>query len=231
MRQRVIRALGHGRRRLFERLGSYRYSRPAALGIDRALERHLDFDGGFFIEAGANDGVNFSNTYWFERARGWTGLLVEGIPELARRCERNRPGSVVRNCALVAAGHPEPFVRMHYSNLQSIVEGAAHVEQGLRSQGERRTYAVDVPARTITSLLDELRPPRIDLFVLDVEGYEAQALRGLDLERHRPRYILVEALDLDAGKREIDALLCDLYEQVEAVTPHDFLYRLSEAAD
>ena len=46
---------------------------------------------------------------------------------------------------------------MHYSNLQSIVSGALpheHVEDGLRSQGER-TYEVEVPGRTLTSVLDE----------------------------------------------------------------------------
>ncbi|CAL4224181.1 unnamed protein product, partial [Meganyctiphanes norvegica] len=32
---------------------------------------------GFFIEAGALDGVYLSNTLWLEQERGWTGLLVE----------------------------------------------------------------------------------------------------------------------------------------------------------
>jgi hypothetical protein len=37
--------------------------------------------GGFFIEAGAHDGVEASNTLYFEKKMGWTGLLVEPNPD------------------------------------------------------------------------------------------------------------------------------------------------------
>jgi FkbM family methyltransferase len=224
-RQRLVRTLGHVRRRTFETFGSYRFSRTGAEGIDRALERHLDRDGGFFIEAGANDGVNFSNTYYLEKARGWTGLLVEAIPDLYRACVRHRPRSHVVNCALVAPEDEGRPVRMHYSNLQSIVDGALpydHVEAGLRSQGER-TYEVSVPGRTLSSLLDEVSADRISLLVLDVEGYEAQVLRGLDLERHAPEFALIEILS-EAARPAIDEALGGRYEEIERLTPTDVLF-------
>jgi FkbM family methyltransferase len=224
--QSTSRALGHARRRAFETLGSYRFSRTGAHGIDEKLEAHLDLDGGFFVEAGANDGVNFSNTYYLERARGWSGVLVEGIPDLYRACIRHRPRSRVFNCALVAPELEGELVTMHYSNLQSIVSGALpyeHVEAGLASQGER-TYDIEVPGRTLSSLLDEVDPPRFDLLVLDVEGYEADVLRGLDLERHAPRFALVEVLDDDA-RGPVEAALGERYEEVERLTPTDVLFR------
>jgi len=34
--------------------------------LDKKIERYLDFDNGFFVELGANDGVNQSNTLFFE---------------------------------------------------------------------------------------------------------------------------------------------------------------------
>ena len=225
-RQRLIRALSHARRRASEAVGSYRFSRTGAHDIDEKLQRHLDLDGGFFVEAGANDGVNFSNTYYLERVRGWTGVLVEGIPDLYRACVRHRPRSRVVNCALVPPEKEGVPVTMHYSNLQSIVSGALpyqHVEEGLRSQGER-TYEVEVPGRTLTSVLDEAMPPRFDLLVLDVEGYEAQVLRGLDLDRHAPRLALIEVLD-DAARAAVDAALDDRYKEVERLTPTDVLFR------
>ena len=61
--------------------------------MDRQLDEILAKRGGFFVEAGANDGYRQSNTYLLERARGWTGILVEAIPDLARRCARERPRS------------------------------------------------------------------------------------------------------------------------------------------
>jgi len=38
--------------------------------------------GGFFVEAGAFDGEARSNSFFFERERGWTGLLFEANPQL-----------------------------------------------------------------------------------------------------------------------------------------------------
>jgi hypothetical protein len=59
---------------------------------------------------------------------------------------------------------------------------------------------------------------------LDVEGYEPQVLRGLDLERHAPRFLLVEMHDIDEGRREIESILGDRYVAVEQVSPLDVLY-------
>ena len=44
------------RRVVCESMGNARYSRPALNDLDRKLSRWLDFESGFFIEAGANDG-------------------------------------------------------------------------------------------------------------------------------------------------------------------------------
>ena len=36
-------------------------------GLDRSIETYLPKNDGFFVELGANDGINQSNTYYFER--------------------------------------------------------------------------------------------------------------------------------------------------------------------
>ena len=79
----------------------FRKTKPSLDGIDDKLRKYLDFKNGFFIEAGANDGYSRSNTYYLEKKLGWTGLLVEGIPELYVKCVKRRPNSVVIGCALV----------------------------------------------------------------------------------------------------------------------------------
>jgi len=116
--------------------------------LDKKLELYLPpLKEGFFVEAGANDGVSQSNTLYFERYMGWRGLLIEAIPELADQCRRNRPRCIVENCALVAADYPEDTIEMQYCNLMSIVKGAMggdeqdrqHIESGMRflKKGER----------------------------------------------------------------------------------------------
>lgn len=213
------------RRNVFERMGDFRYSRPGIAG----LEKYLNFRDGFFIEVGGHDGYTQSNTYYLEKALGWRGVLVEGIPELYKRCRHNRPRSRVFNCALVSNNFAGETVEMHYASLMSVVDGslksaeaqAAHVRTGLRHQQLTQTYAVRVPARTLESVLDEAGAPPIDFFSLDVEGYELPVLQGMNLARYAPAHILVEARFFD----EVDALLAPRYEQVAQLWEHDYLYR------
>jgi FkbM family methyltransferase len=198
-------------------------------GLDRALMAHIDIERGFFVEAGANDGLAESNTRLFELERNWTGLLVEPIPFLAARCRRNRPTARVAEVALVPFDFPRSVIRMHYSDLMSVAAGArgtarddrAWAELGFRTPGNRPERRMPrtlmVPARPLSTLLDEHGVRHIDLLSLDVEGYEPNVLRGLDLERHRPTYIVIEAWSPD----EIDALLLGRYEKLGALCSHE----------
>ncbi len=209
-----------------EARGSDRFSRPAPNGMEAALDAIIDRDGGFFVEAGANDGFTQSNTYWLERFRAWRGLLVEPMPEQAGEARKSRRRSVVVECALVAADYRQPTVRMRFGDLMSTVAGAQDADWAQRglALGWRDPYELDVPARTLSSLLDEIAAPDIDLLSLDVEGFEAPALRGLDLARHAPRYVLVEIHDPEVNRPPIDAILAERYDEHGWLSGSDLLY-------
>ena len=184
--------------------------------------------GGWFIEAGANDGVAQSNTLYFERYLGWRGLLVEPIPPLAEACRRNRPKAIVESAALVPFDFAGDTVEMRYCNLMSMVKG------GMRSAAEERdhiaagcavqqvaTYEVVVPACPLQSILDRHGITTADLLVLDVEGFEAKVLQGIDFARFAARYLLIEARYRD----EVEAVLAGRYTAVATLSHHDVLYR------
>jgi FkbM family methyltransferase len=211
-------------------------------GLDRLdvkVAAHLP-DSGVFVEAGAHDGLTQSNTAMLELSRGWRGLLVEPIPELARRCRANRPAAIVEQAALVAADFSSERIRMTYCNRSSLVEGGRGDPEADRAWIERcrrlpdqkhvRPYSLVVPARTLSSLLDEHGLERVDFLSLDLEGYEANALRGLDFERHRPAVILVE---VSRERGTIEEALSPWYVQVAELSDHrshdppwyDVLYR------
>ena len=56
--------------------------------------------GGFFIEFGARNGVEHSNTYFFETFLGWYGLLIEANPKEQGNIVMDRPASAVVNGAV-----------------------------------------------------------------------------------------------------------------------------------
>jgi FkbM family methyltransferase len=214
------------RRHAAEARGDDRLSRPALHGLDVKLNAIIDRDGGFFVEAGAHDGFTQSNTYWLERFRGWRGLLVEPMAELAAEARLSRPGSTVVECALVSADDSRDRLPMRFGDLMSMVDGAREGDWPALGTvlGWRDPREVDVKARTLSSLLDEIGAPEVDLLSLDVEGFEAPALRGLDLERHAPRYVLVEIHDRDRDRGPIDAVLSEPYVAHGWLSPLDLLY-------
>ena len=215
--------------RLRNRIFSSRKRESFSLNaLDLKLAPYLNFNRGFFIEAGANDGISQSNTLYFERYQGWRGLLIEPIPELAVRCKLNRPLCAVENCALVPFDFTGSEIAMRYCNLMSLVKGAmkseaddlAHVRIGSEVQ-RLQTYELRVPARTLTSILEQHAVKTIDLLSLDVEGFELNVLQGIDFDRYRPRFMLIEA----RFRTEIDSFLKPNYEPVAELSEHDVLYR------
>ena len=219
---RAVRVLRRWRCRLFERFGSDRYARTALDDLDRRLTPYLP-DGGVFVEAGANDGFRKSNTYYLERFRGWTGVLVEPIPVVAAKCSKHRRRCQVYQCALVGPDHPTQEVVMTYADMLSevAVDGRRRPHSDWRWE---EPYEVVVPTRTLTDVLDDAGVERVDFLSLDIQGLEAEALAGLDLDRWSPGIMLIEILD-DAAQRAVEGVLGSRYECVARVSPHDVLYR------
>jgi FkbM family methyltransferase len=188
-------------RPLFESLNIDTYSRPALNALDRKLEKYLDSDNGVFLEIGANDGFKQSNTYYFEKMRNWRGILIEPIPMLYERCKKRRKRSEVYN---YLCGSPEDAGKVktiQYADLMSQVKGAfndgakesEHINRGLQIQKIENSYSIELNCLTISEIIDKSSFDHIDLMTVDVEGYELEVLKGLDLERHAPNYLLVEA--------------------------------------
>lgn len=221
------------RRSIHEALGSYRYSTPALDNLDRNLEEHivpnLGEQPGFFIEAGANDGFDQSNTYYLARRYKWSGILIEPIPELAAISKKVRRESLTLSCALGPTEAEGTTLSLHRAGLMSTVEGGRsdlleHLQRAKDLQPGAQSGVIKVPVRALSSIIDEHAPGRcIDLLSLDVEGYEPQVLAGIDFDRHAPRFICVEVNDSDS----IHAMLGDRYDMLAQLSHHDCLYRLN----
>ena len=215
-------------RLLFEPLGIEVFSKPARYGMDDKLAKYLPTNG-VFVEAGATDGYTESNTYYLEKFKSWKGVLIEPIPYLYKKCVKERPHSKVFNCALVAKDYSDTIITMKQGYLMSTVAGALgeteteHLEKASYFHGTDSKEII-VPARTLTSVLQEAGFLHIDFLSLDVEGYELNVLKGLDFNRYKPIYMLIEFLAEDK-KREAESYILDRYNFVEKLSKRDYLYK------
>jgi len=148
-----------------------------------------DDKNGIFIELGAHDGLTQSNTAYFEYKNKWEGILIEPSVTQYELCKINRKNSIVLNYACVSNDYNEDYVYGDFNgSLMSSVNGQ-------RNNAENLTK---VKAITLEKILDEnLNGRTINFLSLDTEGYELPILKGLNLEKYRPKYILIEVYRID----------------------------------
>ena len=201
-------------------------------GEDCLIARFFGFKPhGFFVDIGAFDGKYLSNTYFFEQL-GWSGVCVEAYPPYFDLCVKNRPGSKCHQVACLDRDRGMIDFRAERGGLFSGVEVD---EQFVASVYRGNSVPFDgfqnikVPTSSLDALLTHGRS-EIDFVSIDVEGAELRVLAGFNLERYRPRILILEANDA-AQRRAIDDHLGERgYRWARSMAWNHFYVRTSEDA-
>jgi FkbM family methyltransferase len=144
------------------------------------------FRPGYFIEVGANDGFELSNTLYLEQHFGWTGVLVEANPRYLDSLSRRERSIVVNKAISDQAGEAEFVDGGVYGGLSTKLDGT-HTR---RTEGAGR---IRVQCITIDDFFGLVNPPEvIDFLSIDVEGADLQILRGFVSSGRRIRCGCVE---------------------------------------
>jgi FkbM family methyltransferase len=202
--------------------------------IDKQLDAIINQSDGYFVEIGANDGVDQSNTLFLENSRGWHGVLIEPHPETFRSLIKNRSDlNFFKNAACVGFDYENPTIDLIFMNLMTtsvgipleIINLDQHSQDGEKHLGFP-SYQFTADAVTLNSILNEANAPRIiDLFSLDVEGAEFHVLSGIDHTKYRFRYLCVESRNFSL----IDSYLSGIgYVFVSKLSGHDYLFKDSQ---
>jgi len=151
---------------------------------------YVNYKNGFFIECGANDGINQSVTWYFEKTLKWKGILIEPIKEIFEELKRNRSKkNFFFNVALKS------------SKLKKIV---LHVDENdtltTRSTLDNKNRKkIRVNCNNLNNILNKIKPPKIiDLFVLDVEGDELEILNEINFKKYKFKFLLIETGNFSA---------------------------------
>jgi len=150
-----------------------------------------DIPNGFYIDIGAGHPVYDNVSFAFYLA-GWRGITVEPNPALAVLGRAVRPRDrLFEGLCGAAAGEETLYLQREFHGLSTTIREHA---RGAEKETGRTAEAVTLPMTTLAALCEAHAPPTFEFLKVDVEGAEADVLRGADFARFRPKVIVVEAI-------------------------------------
>jgi FkbM family methyltransferase len=159
--------------------------------------------GGTFLELGALDGLKFSNTYAFEQALDWRGVLIEANPDTFKQLVINRPLAVRAHTAVC---HRPRLV--HWISSDAVGGIWEFMAKSFRQQWHSKVDIADpkastvVPCHPISAILQFVGIRHFNFLSLDVEGGELEVLKSVRFNQLTFDVIFIEADNHDHIKNQ-----------------------------
>lgn len=142
-----------------------------------ALKFYRGIRQGYFLDLGAYDGKDNSNTHMLEHEMGWTGLCVEPLPWAFEKLQGCRNVPCIQKAIFNESGLTVPFI--DYEQLSGMT---SHV--GAYREVLDEGTAIEVETVTLNDLLEQQGAPDFIHFIsLDTEGTELDILKSIDFDR------------------------------------------------
>ena len=169
----------------------------------------------FFVEFGATDGIQGSNSYMMEKAFGWSGILAEPARCWHAALGRNRAATISHKCVWNVGDIRLPFRETPdagFSTLEALGDNNRHVSRRIRAE------LYEVETTTLLQLLYEHNAPKvIDYLSIDTEGSEFSIVERFDFGQYRP---LIATIEHNYGPERI--------KMISLMSAHDYVRILPE---
>lgn len=174
-------------------------------GQDCFVAEYFDHKrNGVFVDIGANDGMQLSNSLYLESELGWSGVAVEPLPGAYKKLISSRTCKCIHGCVSdfegagefleiegeleMLSGLVDRYSKRHLRRIQKesdslAAEGAAE---------KRAMQVTEVPVITFETIIRELEGEDIDFLSLDTEGGEYEILANIPYTDVRIKLIAVE---------------------------------------
>ncbi len=184
---------------------------------------------GFFIECGACNGLLESTCKFFEESLFWKGINIEPSSFLFSKLIENRPNSINENSALggyngkIEFSHViHPILGKTFGN-GSIKHTKDHYDSLIKDGCKIEKEIVNI--MKYSTLINKYNIKNIDLFVLDVEGYEIEVLSSLSETSIHPYIFCIEDNKID---KKILNIVMDInnYKYIENYYDNSFYKKI-----
>tara|TARA_B100000900_G_scaffold379458_1_gene364377 strand:+ start:370 stop:1125 length:756 start_codon:yes stop_codon:yes gene_type:complete len=172
-------------------------------GQDLFVLNELNFKkNGFFVEFGATNGINSSNTYLLEDKFNWRGILAEPAKIFHNELIKNRKCHIETNLIWKNSKSKLLFHEDFAGGISTIKKFINHDTQIRRKKKE---YILETIS--LNDLLEKYNAPKIiDYLSIDTEGSEFDILYNFDFNKHKFRVITCEH-NFNKNKNKIYKLL------------------------
>lgn len=167
---------------------------------------------GTFVEIGAVDGMWLSNTLFYEKYLGWTGLLFDAYPPNNLEYARNNISSTERRGSVyfpvsICTPPGSTTAEKHWNGALGSIDFisnssgpnvATSTSPGFSAKGFLQRFGLEgrptvpVACAPMQPILDVTGMLDIDFFNLDVEGAEFEVVRTIDFRRTNIDLLMVE---------------------------------------
>jgi FkbM family methyltransferase len=143
-------------------------------------------ENGYFVDIGAYDGINMSNTYLLEKNYGWKGISVEANPRYFNKLQEIRK-SININKAIYKNDDEE------FDFIDDFNGGCSGLQVTNSHNFLNDCPIIKVKTKNLTTLLEEHNAPNfIEYLSIDTEGSEFDILNSHNFDKYKFGYITVE---------------------------------------
>lgn len=143
-----------------------------------------------FLDVGCNHPIKHNNSLFFERYMGFRVLGIDALPTYCQSWLLERPTAEL---VISAVGNEKGVIEFeetenngHEEDMFSSISGVSNKARMMRH------HTRTIPITTLTEILAKRELHSIGIMSIDIEGYELQALKGLDLEMINIQIIILE---------------------------------------
>lgn len=142
---------------------------------------------GVFVDVGAADYLDGSNTFYLEKNLGWSGIAIDAQESYRANYVKHRPRTKFF-CFFVSdrSGDTAKLFLAGGGGASSSTRSFSEGYGGVKGE-------VETPTVSLNDLLGAQGISRFDFLSMDIELAEPAALAGLDIRRFHPSLAVVEA--------------------------------------
>ena len=190
-----------------------------------------------FLEFGATDGKNLSNSYMLENNLLWTGVIAEPDSRWFNSLKENRPKTnILYKCIWNISGEKLSFFSSKQSELSTLENFKENDVESmpantkLRIKEGRSTIVESISLNDVVDI--EFKNNCPSYISIDTEGSEFEILKSFDFNKYRPVVLTVEH-NFTKLQKKIDQLMSEnnFIRIFRNLTVFDAWYVAKEALD